>query len=152
MDDSLKQFQKIGFACDHAGFVLKELLKKLLTENNYLVKDYGAYSEDSVDYPDHVHPLAKAVEKGEHEFGIVICGSGNGVSMTANKHRGVRAALCWKPEIARLARAHNDANVLALPARFIDDLMAIETVNTFLNTDFDGGRHKQRVEKISNNE
>lgn len=143
--------QEIAIASDHAGYMLKELIKKFLIENKYTVKDYGTYCDASVDYPDHVHPLARAVEEGIYDFGIVICGSGNGVSMTANKYRGIRAALCWSPEIARLARAHNDANVLAMPARFIDEYMAIEITNVFLNTDFEGGRHKERVIKISNN-
>lgn len=139
---------KIAIASDHAGYFLKELIKGFLNKNNYDVKDYGAHSDMRTDYPDHVHPLAGDMDKGKHKCGIVICGSGNGVNITANKHQGVRAALAWKPEIARLARAHNDANVLALPARFIDEETAIECVLLFLNTPFEGGRHADRVNKI----
>ena len=138
----------IAIASDHAGYTLKELVKTFLKKNGYLVKDYGANSEDRVDYPDYVHPLAVAIESGKHTSGIVICGSGNGVSITANKHQGIRSALSWTPEIARLARAHNDANVLALPARFIDEEAAMEAVLVFLNTNFEGGRHIERVNKI----
>ncbi len=138
----------IALASDHAGYFLKELIKAFLKKNEYEVTDYGTDSENRADYPDHVHPLAKSLEAGKHQRGIVICGSGNGVSITANKHQGVRAALSWMPEIARLARAHNDANVLALPARFIDEETAMECVLLFLNTSFEGGRHVDRVEKI----
>ncbi len=143
-----KQDISIAIASDHAGFHLKEFIKDLLKKSQIGVEDFGTYSEESVDYPDFVHPLSLAMEAGKHAFGIIMCGSGNGVNMTANKHRGIRAALCWRPEIARLARAHNDANVLALPARFIDEESAIETVLLFLHTDFDGGRHKERIKKI----
>ena len=143
-----KSIYPIALASDHAGFFLKEIIRKFLEKNGFIVEDYGTYSDARTDYPDHVHPLAAALELGQHQTGIVICGSGNGVSMTANKHRGVRAALCWKPEIARLARAHNDANVLALPARFIDEETALEALTLFLNTPFEGGRHVQRVNKI----
>lgn len=143
-----KQDISIAIASDHAGFHLKEFIKDLLKKSQIEVEDFGTYSEESVDYPDFVHPLSLAMEAGKHAFGIIMCGSGNGVNMTANKHRGIRAALCWRPEIARLARAHNDANVLALPARFIDEESAIETVLLFLHTDFDDGRHKERVKKI----
>lgn len=138
----------IALACDHAGYNLKELIKVFLQKNGYSIKDYGTNSDESADYADFVHPLAYAIEKDEHEYGIVICGSGNGVSITANKHQGVRAALSWLPELARLARAHNDANVLALPARFIDEETAMEAVLMFLNTQFEGGRHIERVKKI----
>ncbi len=138
----------IAIASDHAGYFLKEILKSFLKKNDYEVEDYGTNSEKRADYPDHVHPLAKAIETGKHSRGIVICGSGNGVNITANKHQGIRAALSWTPEIARLARAHNDANVLALPARFIDEETAMECVLLFLNTTFEGGRHTVRVEKI----
>ncbi len=138
----------IALASDHAGYFLKELIKTFLIQNNYEVTDYGTDSEKRADYPDHVHPLAKALEAGKHQFGIVMCGSGNGVSITANKYQGVRAALSWTPEIARLGRAHNNANVLALPARFIDEETAMECVLLFLNTSFEGGRHVDRVEKI----
>lgn len=152
MDKQRIDSLKIAIASDHAGFILKEILKELLVRNKYTVKDYGTDSEQSVDYPDYVHPLAQAVESGMHDYGIVICGSGNGVSMTANKYSGIRAALCWKPEIARLARAHNNANVLAFPARHIDQEEAMESVILFLNTEFEGGRHKNRVNKIFCNE
>lgn len=140
--------QPIALASDHAGYLLKELIKAFLQKNNYEVTDYGTESENRADYPDHVHPLAMALEAGKHVRGIVICGSGNGVNITANKHQGVRAALSWTPEIARLARAHNDANVLALPSRFIDEETAMECVLLFLTTSFEGGRHVDRVEKI----
>ncbi len=138
----------VALASDHAGFQLKGMIKKLLEKNGIVLEDFGTHSEESVDYPDFVHPLSLAVESGKHAYGIIMCGSGNGVSITANKHQGVRAALCWQPEIARLARAHNDANILALPARYIDAEAAIETVLLFLNTDFEGGRHVKRVNKI----
>lgn len=139
---------KIALACDHAGFEYKEKLVKHLSEAGYEVKDFGTYTPESMDYPDTVHPLAIAVEKGEFDRGIVLCGSGNGVSMTANKHQGIRCALCWNTELAWLARLHNDANVCALPARFIPYEEAEEITDRFLNTEFEGGRHQRRVEKI----
>ncbi len=138
----------IAIASDHAGYFLKELIKGFLRKNYYEVTDYGTDSEERADYADHVHPLARAIEEGKHEKGVIICGSGNGVSITANKHQGIRAALSWTQETARLARAHNDANVLALPARFIDEETAMECVLLFLNTPFEGGRHVERVQKI----
>ncbi len=138
----------IAIAGDHAGFSLKDVIVRHLEHKGFLVRDYGTFNDESVDYPDFVHPLAEAVAAGTHDKGIVICGSGNGVSMTANKHGGIRAALSWMPEIARLARAHNDANVLALPARFIEESQALETVDVFLNTVFEGGRHLNRIRKI----
>lgn len=139
---------KIAIAADHAGYEYKEILKKHL-EKQYEIQDFGTYSTDSVDYPDFVHPAASSVEKGENEFGILICGSGEGVSITANKHQKIRCALCWMPEIAALARQHNDANMIALPARFIAKELAIEIVEQFLNTSFEGGRHQNRVDKIA---
>ncbi|MGL5682450.1 MAG: ribose 5-phosphate isomerase B [Marinifilaceae bacterium] len=139
---------KIAMACDHAGYEYKEQLKKYLEEQGYEVKDFGTHSEESMDYPDTAHPMASAVENGECERGIAICGSGNGISMTANKHQGVRCALCWTPEIAWLARLHNDANVVGIPARFIPYAEAQEIVHRFLTTDFEGGRHQARVDKI----
>lgn len=139
---------KIAIACDHAGFEYKEKLVEYLGNKGNEVKDFGTYSPESMDYPDTVHPLAVAVENGEFEKGIVLCGSGNGVSMTANKHQGIRCALCWNVEIACLARLHNDANVCAIPARFIAYEEAEEVVARFLNTEFEGGRHQRRVEKI----
>ena len=140
---------KIGLACDHAGYEYKELLKEYLYSKGKEVKDFGCYSLESVDYPDFIHPLAKEISNKNEEKGIVICGSGNGVSMVANKYEGVRAALCWNKEIASLSRQHNNANVLSLPARFLTTEEAIEIVNTFLETDFEGGRHERRVNKIN---
>lgn len=139
----------IYIANDHAGVELKEAVVKYLEENDYTVINLGTNTLDSVDYPDFAHPLAKAIEEGKAQFGILICGSANGVCITANKHQNVRAALCWKNEIASLARQHNDANVLGLPARFITIEEGIEMVHTFLNTEFEGGRHQGRVDKIS---
>lgn len=139
---------KIAIGGDHAGFDLKRIIIHELESEGHQVKDYGPSSADSVDYPDFVHPIATAVHNGQFDFGIAICGSGNGVAMTANKHDNIRAALCWNEELAALARAHNDANVLCLPARFISIEEAKKTVNTFLTEQFEGGRHKRRVEKI----
>ncbi len=144
-----KKGEPIALGSDHAGYQLKESVKQMLVQKGYSVKDYGTFSEESTDYPDYVHPLAEAIEQGVHQQGIVICGSGNGVNMTANKHQGIRSALCWNEEIARLARLHNDANILALPARFLPDDDALKIAATFLNTPFEGGRHSRRVEKIS---
>ena len=139
---------KIAIACDHAGFEYKERLVKYLREKGHEVKDFGAYSSESMDYPDTAHPLAFSIENGEAERGIVLCGSGNGISMTVNKHQGVRCALCWNMELAALARQHNDANVVGLSARFIAYEEARNIVDTFLATEFEGGRHQRRVEKI----
>ena len=144
-----KTDKNIAIACDHAGFELKEAVKAFLTENQYIVKDYGTNSPDSVDYPDMVHPLGRDINNGVFERGIVICGTGNGVQMTVNKYPNVRCALCWIPEIAKLARQHNNANILSMPVRFIDKDTAIEIVKEYLNTDFEGGRHERRVEKIN---
>ncbi|QOW11105.1 ribose 5-phosphate isomerase B [Kaistella flava (ex Peng et al. 2021)] len=140
--------KKIAIACDHAGFEYKEIIKKHL-EGKFEVEDFGTFSPNSVDYPDFVHPAADSIEQGRNELGILICGSGNGVQMTANKHQKIRCALCWMPELAGLARQHNDANMIALPARYIASQLAIDIVDTFLNTPFEGGRHQNRVEKIS---
>jgi len=139
----------IYVANDHAGVELKEAVAKHLEANGYTVINLGTDTLDSVDYPDFAHPLAKAIEERKAQFGILICGSANGVCITANKHQNVRAALCWKNEIASLARQHNDANVLGLPARFITIEEGIEMVDTFLNTAFEGGRHQGRVDKIA---
>ncbi|MEL5901014.1 ribose 5-phosphate isomerase B [Elizabethkingia anophelis subsp. anophelis] len=139
--------KKIAIAGDHAGFEYKEIIIKHL-EGKYEVKDFGTYSTDSVDYPDFVHPAASAVENEEFELGILICGSGNGVQITANKHQGIRCALCWEVEIAELARQHNDANMISIPARFVSEDLAKQMVDTFLTTDFEGGRHQNRVNKI----
>ena len=140
---------KIAIGGDHAGFAYKTLLTSLLQSKGCEVVDFGPGSDASVDYPDHTHPLASAVENGECQFGILICGSGNGVAMTANKHAGIRAALCWLPELAQLARSHNNANVLCIPARFVSEETARQMVGVFLETDFEGGRHASRVDKIS---
>jgi len=139
---------KIAVASDHAGFERKQAVLKYLQEQGIEYKDFGAFSTESSDYPDFAHPLADAVSKGEYEQGITLCGSGNGINMTANKHKGIRSAICWLPEIAELARLHNDANICALPARYITDEQAIEIVEIFLNTDFEGGRHINRINKI----
>ena len=138
----------IGMASDHAGFEMKEALKPMLSEMGYEIKDFGAHSTESMDYPDTAHPLAEAVEAGEVCFGIAICGSGNGISMTLNKHQGVRAALCWEPELGALAKKHNNANVLSLPGRFISIDTAKEIVKAYMAAEFEGGRHQRRVEKI----
>jgi len=140
---------KVAIGGDHAGFEYKAELTKYLTANGFDVKDFGPFSSESCDYPDFAHPLAASVEKGENTFGILICGSANGVAMTANKHQGIRAAIVWKNELAALARQHNDANVICLPARFISLDEAKEFALTFLNTAFEGGRHQKRVDKIA---
>ena len=144
----LKENCPVGLACDHAGYEMKEFVIGLLEAEGIAFKDFGTYSTDSVDYPDYAHPLATAVEKGECYPGIAICGSGNGITITLNKHQGIRAALCWNEEIARLARLHNDANIVSMPGRFIDQVMAAKIVETFLNTEFEGGRHQKRIDKI----
>jgi ribose 5-phosphate isomerase B len=141
--------KKIAIVSDHAGFYLKETLLKYLVGKNLELKDLGSYSFDSADdYPDFGHPLAKAVSSGDFDLGISICGTGNGINMTVNKHQGIRSALCWNEEISRLARLHNDANICSLPARFINESEAILIVKAFLDTEFEGGRHKRRIEKI----
>lgn len=140
---------KIGIASDHAGYELKETVKGYLESQKVDCKDYGCHSADRVDYPDFGHALADGYNKDEFDLGIVICGSGNGINMAANKHANIRSALCWKPEIAALARQHNDANVLALPARFIESAVAMECVDAFIKSEFEGGRHENRVKKIS---
>jgi ribose 5-phosphate isomerase B len=139
----------IGIGGDHAGFKYKTQLISFLQLQGYSVKDFGPSSDASVDYPDHVHPMATAVEAGELSAGILICGSGNVVYMTANKHKGIRAALCWSVDLAKLARQHNNANIICIPARFVSYNLAQEMAHAFLNTDFEGGRHQQRVDKIS---
>lgn len=138
----------IAICSDHAGFELKSIIEGYLEADNKEIKDFGTYSAESCDYPDFAHPCAKAVESGECYPGIAMCGSGNGIAMTLNKHQGIRAALCWTPELARLARQHNDANVLVLPARFINPVDALAIVDTFLETPFEGGRHQRRIDKI----
>lgn len=138
---------KIAIGGDHAGFEYKEILKDFL--QNYEVKDFGPDSSASVDYPDFAHPVASAVENGEFTYGILLCGSANGVAITANKHSGIRAGLCWENEVAALVRQHNNANILCIPARFVSAEQAKEITTTFLNTAFEGGRHQNRIEKIS---
>lgn len=138
---------KIAIGADHAGFEYKELLKEYLAANE--VKDFGTSSLDSVDYPDFAHPVASAVESKEFDFGILVCGSANGVAITANKHQHIRAAICWQNELASLARQHNNANIICIPARFVSEALAKEMVDTFLSTAFEGGRHENRVNKIS---
>lgn len=138
----------IGFACDHAGYNLKNHLINYVKSLGYETENFGTNSEDSCDYPDFAHPLAEAVESGKCDIGFSICGSGNGINMTVNKHQGIRSALCWTPEISELARLHNDANICSLPARFIDTKTAEEIVVKFLNTPFEGGRHLNRINKI----
>ena len=140
---------KIAIGGDHAGYDLKSLLIKKIEEKGHQVKDFGPFSGEAVDYPDFIHPLATAVHSGEFDFGVAICGSGNGVSMVANKHEGIRAALCWRPELAALARNHNDANILCLPARWISQEDAEAAVKAFLTEQFEGGRHQRRVDKIN---
>jgi ribose 5-phosphate isomerase B len=140
---------KIAIGADHAGFDLKAAVMNYVSQAGYAVKDFGAYSLESVDYPDFAHPVADMVESGEATLGIVICGSGNGINMAVNKHQGIRSALCWLPELASLARQHNNANVLALPARFISEDVALACVKAFLDAEFEGGRHERRVNKIS---
>lgn len=140
---------KIAIGCDHAGFPYKEGIIAMLQAQGHMIQDVGAHSLDSVDYPDFAHPVAEAVESGRADYGILLCGSGNGVAITANKHQQIRCALCWTEEIARMARLHNDANVIALPARYVPEILAQAMVRIFLNTEFEGGRHAKRVDKIA---
>ncbi len=140
--------QTIGLCSDHAGFEMKEFIRSIFDRKGIAYKDFGTYSPESCDYPDFAHPMASAVEKGEVYPGISFCGSGNGINIVLNKHQKVRSALCWNEEIARLARAHNDANALAVPARFISKEETENIVNTFLSTPFEGGRHQKRIDKI----
>ncbi|UOE41105.1 ribose 5-phosphate isomerase B [Chryseobacterium suipulveris] len=140
--------KKIAIACDHAGFEYKEYLKNQL-KDRYEIQDFGTNTPDSVDYPDFVHPAATSVENGENEMGILICGSGQGVQLSANKHQKIRCALCWMPELAELSRQHNNCNMIAIPARFIAKELALQIVEKFLETPFEGGRHEKRVEKIA---
>jgi len=140
---------KIALGGDHAGFEYKKAIIEMLKQQGHEVKDYGPFTADSVDYPDFVHPVANAIEKQEFNFGILICGSANGVAMTANKHRGVRAGIAWGVELAKLTRQHNNANILCLPARFISLDLAKECVTAFIETAFEGGRHQTRVDKIA---
>lgn len=138
----------IGLCCDHAGFPLKMILEGYLDSMGYKFTDYGCYTAESCDYADYAHPCAEALLKKEVDCAVAICGSGNGIAMTLNKHAGIRAAICWQPELASLARQHNDANILVLPARFIDEATAISCFDTFIETKFEGGRHQRRIDKI----
>ena len=144
----LQENKKVAMCSDHAGYELKNIIEGYLEAQDVQYEDFGTNSADSCDYPDYAHPCADAVESGKCYPGIAMCGSGNGISMTLNKHQGVRAALCWTVELAKLARQHNDANVLVLPARFIEPVLALEIVDAYLNTPFEGGRHVNRVNKI----
>ena len=139
---------KLALCSDHAGFELKSIIEGYLQANNIEYHDFGTSSAESCDYPDFAHPAALAVENGECDLGIAMCGSGNGIAMTLNKHQGIRAAICWNKDLAALARQHNNANILVLPARFIDPATALNLVDTFLQTPFEGGRHQRRIDKI----
>ena len=137
----------IPIGCDHAGYDLKLKVIELMTRKGYEMKDFGCHSSESIDYPDYGHPVANFIAENGGK-GIVICGSGNGINMTVNKHQAIRSALCWTNEIAQLSRLHNDSNIIALPARFIPEELALEMIDTFFSTDFEGGRHQKRVDKI----
>jgi len=139
----------IAIGADHAGFEFKEILKTWLGKNGYKTKDFGTYNTESADYPDFAHPVAEAVEKKQFDLGLLLCGSANGVAITANKHQGIRAAICWNEELAALARQHNNANVLCIPARYVSAEQAKEILDRFLHSSFEGGRHERRVDKIS---
>lgn len=141
--------KKVAIACDHAGFIVKPVVLDFLSERGFEVLDFGTNAEDSVDYPDFIHPAMEAIEQLEAEVGVVMCGSGQGAAMTANKHRGIRAALCWTAELASLARRHNDANVLAIPARFVSARTVRDMLHMFFTSSFEGGRHERRVCKIA---
>jgi len=141
--------KKIAIGSDHAGFELKKIIISHLKEKNIEINDFGPFSDERADYPDFAHPVAKAVESKSVDLGILICGSGNGINMTANKHQEIRSALCWKEEIAEMARLHNNANIIALPARYISEQKALNCIDCFLSTTFEGGRHAERVSKIS---
>lgn len=140
--------KKIAIGSDHAGFEYKQILVEYLKEEGNLVDDVGPFSADSVDYPDFIHPVAEKVENGEVEMGIILCGSGNGAAMTANKHKGIRAAIAWNEDLSALARQHNNANILSIPARFVNKELAVSMVDIFLQTEFEGGRHQRRVDKM----
>lgn len=144
----LKPNKPVAICCDHAGFDTKQAVIEYFKQEGIEYKDFGTYNTESCDYPDFAHPCAEAVEKGECYPGIGICGSGEGINMTLNKHQGIRSALCWIPEIAKLTRQHNDSNVLVMPGRFISNEEALEILNVFLNTEFEGGRHINRINKI----
>ena len=139
----------IAIGADHAGYELKRLIIDFLKEKGHRVEDFGCYSEESIDYPDYAHPVCESIEKSTNKYGILICGSGNGISMAANKHSGIRAALSWNSEIAELGRLHNNANIVSIPARFVSEENALKIVDVFLSTEFEGGRHQTRVDKIA---
>ncbi len=149
MDTSFNLQKPVAIGADHAGYDYKSLLISLLKEKGLAVNDLGTYSSDSVDYPDFAHPVANAVESGEAAFGVLICGSANGVAITANKHQGIRAAICWQEDIAKLARQHNNANIICIPARFVSEDEARNMLSLFIETPFEGGRHANRVNKIA---
>lgn len=138
----------ISIASDHAGYEMKEFIEAALISEKYLINDLGTFSDGSVDYPDYAHQVAHFISNKHGDKGILLCGSANGMSITANKHAGIRAAICWTKEIAELARLHNDANVICIPARYVSNELGLEMVKVFLNTDFEGGRHQKRVNKI----
>ncbi|GHM99999.1 ribose 5-phosphate isomerase B [Cytophagales bacterium WSM2-2] len=140
---------KLAIGADHAGYEMKEHLKKMLEKEGYVLKDFGTNSPEPADYADFAHPVSYAVEKKEFDLGVLVCGSANGVAMTANKHQGIRAAICWTEELAALARQHNNANILCVPARFVSEELAQKIVHKFLTSTFEGGRHERRVNKIS---
>ena len=148
MTTSFNKQLPVAIGADHAGFEYKEMLKAVLVADGWQVEDKGTYGLDSVDYPDFAHPVASAVENGACSFGVLICGSGEGVCITANKHQGIRAALCWNNDVAQLSRQHNNANVICMPARFVSEDAAKEMLQSFINTSFEGGRHENRVNKI----
>lgn len=149
MENSFDLTKAIAIGSDHAGFEMKEFVISYLEGKDITFKDFGTYDADSVDYPDFAHPVAKAVESGQFACGVLLCGSGNGVCITANKHQGVRAAVCWDAEIAELSRKHNNANIICIPARFVSETIAEHMVDLFVTTEFEGGRHTNRVDKIS---
>ena len=142
------QSLSIALASDHAGYALKQEVKQWLQERNIIFHDFGCYNTESCDYPDYAHPMAFAIERGEYDYGIAICSTGNGITMTMNHHSGIRAALCWDIPLAKLARQHNNANVIGLPANFVSSSLALEMIQLFLTTEFEGGRHQRRIDKI----
>ncbi|HTN06087.1 ribose 5-phosphate isomerase B [Agriterribacter sp.] len=146
---SFNLFQPIAIGCDHAGFVYKEEIVAQLKAEGFQLQDFGTHSKESVDYPDFAHPVANAVEQEEAAFGILLCGSGNGVAITANKHQHIRAAICWSVTVSKLARQHNDANIICIPGRFVSVELALEMIWKFIQTEFEGGRHAMRVDKIA---
>ncbi len=148
MNTTFNLSNPIVIGCDHAGFEYKEAIREWLNDKGLQVKDFGTYSSDSADYPDFAHPVSSFIESDDAAFGILLCGSANGVAITANKHQNIRAALCWENEVAQLVRQHNNANIICLPARFITLSLAFEMIETFMNTAFEGGRHERRVRKM----